>query len=243
MLQLSIHAGPLDEASRYNQLAKLAIVYERLSPVADYKLALIERGMDVQAPRTLSNYPRWSASLWDLAARALAICLPEAPPDTERIPDCEPGGNRCAFIREMTVILDHAASDVKNTLGTVSIKQAGRRRGIYQASFVEHTMKPVRTEPFVFAPAYFRPAELLLHACLYQLSGELEFPARPGLCAPTPVELDGLPYVPIHQLVEPARTGFRTWLNWFSEPAREYPGAPYGIAPQPLYVKFLQSAI
>ena len=34
-----------------------------------------------------------------------------------------------------------------------------------------------------------------------------------------------------------------TWLNWFSEPAREHPGAPYGIAPQPLYVKFLQSAI
>ena len=195
MLQLSIHTGPLAEAGRFNQLARLAIVYERLSPVADYKLSLIERGMDVQAPRTLSNYPRWSASLWDLVARALAICIPEAPPDAERVPECEPGGKRCAFIREMSVVLDHAANDVKNTLGTVTIKQVGRRRGIYQASFVEHTMKPVSTEPFIFAPAYFRPAELLLHACLHRLTGQLEFPPRPALCAPPPVELDGLPYI------------------------------------------------
>lgn len=243
MLRLTIHAGPLEDVSRFNQLARLDIVYDKLSPLADYKVVLLERNRDVPAPRTLQAYPRWSASLWDLAARALAICLPDEPQATETVPEVEPGGKRCAFAREVSVIIEHAAGDQKNTLGTASIRQAGRKRGIYQAYFDEHTMKPRRTEVFEFAPAYFRPAELLLHACLYCLEGKPELPARPGLCAPPPVMLDGLPYIQVHQLVEPARTGFRTWLNWFSEPVRKHPGAPLGIAPATLYTKFLCSAI
>jgi hypothetical protein len=243
MLSISIHASSPGNADRFNRLARLDIVYEQLSPVADYKVSLIARNQDARPPRSILQYPRWSASLWDLAARAIAISLPDEPPTAEQVPEFEPSGKRCAFIREMSAILDHSANDSRNTLGSVHIKQPGRQRGIYRATFEEHTLKAHRTEPFQFAPAYFRPAELLMHACLQRLSGTSELPARPGLCVPPPVLVEGKPYIQIHQLVEPARTGFRTWLNWFSEPALEHLDAPLGIAPETLYIKFLSSAI
>ena len=243
MLSISIHASSPEHAGRFNRLARLDIVYERLAPVADYKVSLLERNSDPQPPRTLAQYPRWSSRLWDLVARAISISLPVEVPAAELLPEFEPGGKRCAFIHEMCAILEHSANDTRNTLGLAHIKQVGRKRGHYVASFEEHTVKPFRTEAFEFAPAYFRPAELLLHACLQRLSGKAEMPPRPGLCSPPPVQVDGLPYIQIHQLVEPARTGFRTWLRWFSEPAIEHPGAPLGVAPETLYVKFLCSAI
>lgn len=243
MLSVCIHAAAPERATRFNRLARLDIVYEQLSPVADYKVVLLERNCDVLPPRRLQSYPRWSSSLWDLVARAAAIALPEEPPAMEVVPAFEPGGKRCAYIREMTAILEHSANDTRNTLGIAHIKQAGRHRGLYLASFEEHTVRPCRTEPFEFAPTFFRSTELLLHACLQRLGSAAEMPPRPGLCAPPPVVVDGVPYVQIHELVEPARTGFRTWLQWFSESAVEYPGAPFGIAPEAMYVKFLSSAI
>lgn len=243
MLSVSIHAATPERAGRFNRLARLDIVYEQLSPVADYKVVLLERNCDVLPPRRLRSYPRWSSSLWDLVARAAAIALPEEPPAAEVVPAFEPGGKRCAYIREMTAILEHSANDVRNTLGVVFIKQASRHRGHYLASFEEHTVKPCRAERFEFAPAFFRPTELLLHACLHRLTGTAELPPRPGLCAPPAVIVDDVPHIQVHQLVEPARTGFRAWLQWFSEPATEYPGAPLGIAPEAMYVKFLSSAI
>lgn len=104
-------------------------------------------------------------------------------------------------------------------------------------------MKRHSTEPFLFTPEVMRPAELLLHACLVRLTSTQEMPARPGLCVPEALVHEGLRYVPLHCLVEPARTGFRNWLHEWSEPPLEHEGAPLGIAPEPLYVKFLQSAI
>ena len=68
MLSVSIHASSPENAGRFNRLARLDIVYQRLSPVADYKVALLERNSDPVAPRTLAQYPRWSSSLWDLVA-------------------------------------------------------------------------------------------------------------------------------------------------------------------------------
>ena len=243
MLSVSIHASSLMKASPFNRLARLDIVYETLNPVADYKLSLMERNQDPLPSRTLWNYPRWSASLWDLTARGLAICLPDVYPRTEQAPGFAPGGKRCAFVRELAIVLDHVACDARNTLGTASIAQVGRRRGIYQATFDEHIMKLHRTEVFEFRPAFFRPAELLLHACMHRLTGQAELPPRPGLCAPAPVLVDGVRHIQIHQLVEPARTGFKTWLTYYSEPPAEYAGAPLGIAPHTIYDKFLSSAI
>jgi hypothetical protein len=58
---------------------------------------------------------------------------------------------------------------------------------------------------------------------------------------PEPIEKDGLRYVQIHDLVEPARTGFTEWLHRFSEPPKEHEGAL--IAPEVMYGQFLKEAV
>lgn len=245
MLRVSIHAGPLAEASRYNLLAWLDIGYEKLAPIADYKGVLFQSGLGATPPYALASYPRWSASLWDLTARAIALGLNFEEP-SETVPEVTHPRKGCAFASEISALIEHLPGGQtirRRTLASASIRQVGRRRGSYEAHFDEHTMKRHSTEPFLFTPEVMRPAELLLHACLVRLTGTQEMPARPGLCVPKPIEFEGLSYVPIHGLVEPARTGFRNWLHEWSEPPLEHEGAPLGIAPEPLYVKFLQSAI
>ncbi len=83
MLRLSIHAGPLTKISRFNRLDWVDIGYQSLAATADYKVVLFKIGQDAMAPVFLNGYPRWSASLWDLAARAIARSL-FPPPKTLR---------------------------------------------------------------------------------------------------------------------------------------------------------------
>jgi hypothetical protein len=144
------------------------------------------------------------------------------------------------------VIEHHPAGDEsrRTTLATVEITQEGRNRGLYRARFTEDTLADHATEPFLFLPKYLRPAELLLHASLVRLTGQhAHMPPRPGLAVPEAVERGGLRYVPIHRLVEPARTGFLRWLERFSELPLAVPGASMGLAPEPLYVQFLKGAV
>lgn len=244
MLTVSIHAGSFDELTRYNRVAVLSIVYEELKPTADYKVVLQESALDVKPPRILRAYPRWSASLWDLVARALSLAIPDELPASEAVPAFGPKTpKKRPFLNELTVLLEHSANNCTSLLGIARIRQAGRQRGTYTAHFEEHTMKPQKTGAFEFAPASLRPAELLLHACLHRLTGAAEFPERPKLCNPPSLTVDGLEYIQIHQLVEPARTGFQNWLLANSEAPRSYPGARLGIAPKPIYGKFLHVAI
>jgi hypothetical protein len=245
MLRVSVHAGPLAEVSRFNLLAWLDIGYEMLAPIADYKVVLFQSGVGATPPYALASYPRWSASLWDLTARAIALGLnPDEPRET--VPVVTHPRKGCAFASELSALIEHfpgGNSIRRRTLASASIRQVGRRRGSYEAHFDEHTMKRISTEPFQFTPDFMRPAELLLNACVVRLTGTQEMPPRPGLCVPNSLEFEGLSYVPIHQLVEPARTGFRNWLAEHSEPPMEHEGAPLGIAPEPLYVKFLRDVI
>jgi hypothetical protein len=75
MLRVSIHAGPLAKISRSNRLDWLDIGYQKLAPAADYKIVLFKIGEGALPPVGLPSYPRWSASLWDLAARSIARSL------------------------------------------------------------------------------------------------------------------------------------------------------------------------
>lgn len=246
MLRVSIHAGPLDKASRFNLVAWLDIAYERLAPVANYKTVLFQSGLGATLPIHLEQYPRWSASLWDLTARAIALGLsPDQDNPTLAVPPVSPGGQRPAFARQICALIEHHPGTGTNrrTLGSVEVTQAGRTRCLYGARFDEHTAPRKTIEPFEFAPAFLRPAELLLHACLMRLTGTQEMPPWPMLCVPTPFVVDGLEYVAIHDLVEPARTGFVSWLHKFSEPPVEHESAHMGIAPSTLYDKFLSEAV
>lgn len=246
MLKVSIHAGPLKNISPFNALGWVEIAYERLQPIADYKTMLYEKGVGAQPQTSVYTYPRWSASLWDLTARALALglredqdCLnEEVPPVVVKKP--------FAFASEICAVIEHtppAGEQHRRQLATASISQVGRKRGTYVATFDEHTATTKTTAPFTFHPAQMRPAELLLHACLYHLSGACTLPPRPGLCIPNPILDNGEKYVPIHRLVEPARTGFTRWLFHIGIPPVEHGSAALGMAKEALYVQFLREAV
>lgn len=247
MLRVSLHAGPIAKISRFNQVAWLDIAYERLEPIAHYKTVLFEAGIGATMPIPLEAYPRWSSSLWDLVARALALGLsPDQDKPTETVHEVVPGEKHFAFANQICAMIEHlpaASVAYRKELGRVEISQVGRKRGTYVARFDEHAMARHVTAPFTFTPGYLRLPELLMHACLVRLTGKAEMPPRPALCVPEAVEQDGLRYVPIHDLVEPARTGFLDWLHRFSEEPVEHPSAPQGIAPETLYVKFLSEAV
>jgi hypothetical protein len=89
MLRVSFHAGLPSQASRYNRLGWLDIGYAKLSPIANYKVFLFEAGIGGREPVYLDNYPRWSASLWDLVARAMALAYWRAGPALD-LPVTEP---------------------------------------------------------------------------------------------------------------------------------------------------------
>lgn len=246
MLRVSIHAGPVAEASRFNVLAWCDIGYEKLEPVAQYKTVLFELHNGGSTPATLANYPRWSASLWDLAARALALGLhAERESPAEALPPLESPPKGCAFAEKVSAIIEHLspAGHYRGALAAVEISQVGRRRGTYTARFEEHTMRRVVTEEFVFRPAFFRAAELVAHAAAVRLTGQQSLPPRPALCVPEVIMSGGIRQVALHTLAEPARTGFARWLSTFSEPPAPHPDAPLGVAPEVLYVKFLQEAV
>lgn len=246
MLKVSIHAGSLATAKRGNLLAWADIGYEKLEPVADYKTLLFQAGIGATMPTPIYKYPRWSASLWDLVARALALGLREDEDClNEEVPPVIRERKRFAFAGEVCATIEHLplATTERRTLGTAEIKQAGRVRGKYIARFSEHTMPEHVTQPFEYCPDVFQPAELLLRSSLIRLSGEQTMPPRPALCVPTPISFNNEAYVPIHRLVEPARTGFVSWLLRQNQQPIEHAQAPQGIASTQLYIKFLTEAV
>lgn len=246
MLRVSIHAGPINSMARFNQLAWCDIGYDKLAAVAQYKTVLFQSHQGASPQREIANYPRWSASLWDLVARALVLGLqPDETSGKEELPAVEPPDKGWAFAEKISVVIEHLSptGHFRSALASAEISQVGRKRGTYVGHFDEHTMKRVVTKEFVFRPSFLRAGELVAHACAVRLTGELVLPPRPALCIPEIIEAEGLKQVALHTLVEPARTGFLRWLSAFSEPPAPHPGAPLGIAPETLYVKFLQEAI
>jgi hypothetical protein len=196
---------------RFTQRAWVYIGYEKLAPVADYKTVLFQSGFGASVPAPIYAYPRWSASLWVWTARSIAPALrTDFDCLNAEMPYLEHQIKRFAFASKICALIEHAApaGQSHRTLASVETAQVGRSRGTYVARFEAHTMARHVTAPFVFRPDYLRVAELVPHACLIRLHGKLEMPARPALCILAPTEKDGRRYVPIHRLVEPARTGF-----------------------------------
>jgi hypothetical protein len=102
MLRVSIHAGPLRDINRFNRVDWLDIGYEKLDAAANYKIVLFNVGKGATPVIPLSNYPRWSASLWDLTARAIALALSPDPKNRkEEVEPVEPHGQRYAYAREV----------------------------------------------------------------------------------------------------------------------------------------------
>lgn len=246
MLRVNVHAGDLTGTSRFNRVAWLDIGYERLAPIADYTTVLYQNGHGASRPAPVIKYPRWSASLWDLTARGLALGLRDVVENyTEEVPVVSRTKKRFAFAEKLCAVIEHIAADTQSrrTLGTLTVSQLGRKRGTYTAVFEEHTMTRHTVEPFDFHPDFLRPAELVLHACLHRLIGKAELPPRPALCVPTPIQEAGREYVPVHRLVEPAKTGFLRWLDHNGVTVTPHTSTKQGMVPMPQYIQFLSEVV
>lgn len=247
MLRVNIHAGAAKDASRYNLIAWLDIGYDNLAPVATYKAVLYQNGQGAGIPVTVEKYPRWSASLWDLVSRSIVLCLREGNEDlVEKLPATVETTKRFAFAEQICALIYHAPgadNPYRRLLGSVSVSQVKRKRGTYVAEILEHAMPRSTTAPFVFQPEVLRPAELILRACAVHLSGKAELPPRPELCFPIGFDKTGSLQVPVHQLVEPARTGLVNWLTLQGASVQAHPTAPQGVVPAQVYQQFLSVAV
>jgi hypothetical protein len=247
MLRVSIHAGPLREISRFNRVDWVDIGYDQLGVLANYKVVLFNVGEGVSSPVRLSSYPRWSASLWDLTARAIALGLsPDRTNPEEKVPAAPRIGKRYAYARALSAVIQHfpnSGTGVRQ-LADMEILQAGSTRGFYRAHANEDLMPSKATDQFMFAPAFLRPADLVMRSALMVLAGDTEnMPPRPKVALPAMQMIGDKPHVVIHNLAEPARTGFTRWLYDRESPPTDHAGTPEGIAPEALFVKFMNEAI
>ena len=204
MLKVSLHNSELRTRALNNQLAVLDIAYHRQDAVADYLLAFSARGRGEVAPDLLLNYPRWSASLWDLTARALTRVLfrsDQAPP--AGAPD-----RRCAYATRLCAAIELQTLDGRGLeIATAQIQQDPRHRGLYQARFDEDILGP-KTGQFEFGKKALDPAELLLRAICWTYYGADTLGPLPALILPPSMKVEGVEMFHLEALGEPAKTGF-----------------------------------
>ena len=250
MLRLSIHAGPLNKISRFNRLDWVDIGYQSLAATADYKVVLFKIGQDAMAPVFLNGYPRWSASLWDLAARAIARSLFPAAQDAqtlqEQVPPAVHVKKKFAFAETLSAVIQHMpnAGAAVHRLGSMQIDEHKSLRCHYRAHIEEDLRPDRKTDEFRFAPGYLQPAELVLRAALFSLTDSIDvMPPRPLLATPKGRMIDGKESLLIHQLREPARTGLVRWLYRKHTPPVPKPNAPEGIVDYATFDEFLKRAV
>jgi hypothetical protein len=233
MLKVTIHSGLLDERCRENQLAVLDIAYAKRGALADYLVALSLKGAGQLSPTYVREYPRWSASLWDLVARALAQALYHA----DQIPPTERVDRRCAYATKLCASIERQTRRESGVeLGTAEILQNGKR-GIYTATLTADIHGTTKAE-FEYGCKALNPAELLMRAICWALYRQDTLGARPGLIIPPMLRMEGVERFHLDALPEPARTGFKRYL---ATAVRVDPPALHNLPRADEYVAFLYS--
>lgn len=229
MLKVFIHTGTLETRNANNILATLDIGYAKRAHLADYVVAMFIKGVGEVEPGAIIGYPRWSASLWDLVARALTCILyrsDTAPPDTYV-------DKRCAYATRMCVSVQRSTmGDEGWELATAEITQ-GDKRGFYTVHLDEDILGR-RSATFSYGKKSLQHADLVLRAICWALYGQSMLGKRPALTLPPSISIDGVDRFDIEALAEPAKTGF----NRFRSPA----GCATPADPMPRaedYVRFL----
>jgi hypothetical protein len=248
MLRLTVHNGLPSQASRFNRTDWLDIGYDELNTFADYKLVLFQTGIGACGPVILKGYPRWSASLWDLVARSIALAFwpqPAGQPEAV-VPAQHANAKRIAFADHTTAILEHlpARGSATRQLSTMLITHSAKARGAYGARVDEDIYERRTVAPFLFAPAVLRPIELVLRTALFMLHGSIDtLPARPRLSVPPLDEEAGAQYVRLSRLAEPQRTGLVRWIRTQGWRPQVDPSYPAGRVPEAWYAQFMRTAI
>lgn len=230
MLKLRIHSSLLAQRSQTNQLATLDIAYAKQAVLANYVVAYSTRGKGELPPDGVTGYPRWSASLWDLTARALTRVLyrEDTPPPAAK-PDA-----RCAYATKLCAVIEVQTQQERGAeVATVQIEQRQGKRGLYTADFWEDILGSKQGK-FSYGCKTLEPADLLLRAICWAYYGQDGLGAKPALALPGFIKDGGTDKFHVEGVPEPAKTGYLRYL------AREHPGSdPTVLQDAKLYADFL----
>ena len=226
MLKVTIHAGALRDRTLNNQLAVLDIAYAKREALADYLLAFSARGRGEVAPQVLASYPRWSASLWDLTARALTRVLYQA----DQAPPAGKPDRRCAYATRICAAIEQQTLGERGVeLATVEISRDPKQRGAYTACFDEDILGS-RAGAFQYGKKALEPADLVLRAICWTYYGLDILGPTPALDIPPSMSVNGVEMFHLEALHEPAKTGFLRHIGKalpLSKPAALQPAAEY----------------
>lgn len=240
MLKVSLHSSVLAEATAANKMGWLDIAYKRLAGLADYRAVLFMQGQGTVAEATITDYPRWSGSVFDLVARAIAVALQRK----EELP-APPAQRRCAYARVMSLAVEHvgvAGPVPKRRLGTLDIRMT--RRGRYEAVMQEDIFGHRTASAILYAPKVLIAWQLAAYAIAHCLTGMPALPARPPLALPPTREREGKPAIALQSLPQPARTGFLRWLRGVRQ-YKDLDGSAdaLDVVPADEYARFLREAV
>lgn len=229
MLHVTVHIGALEARSLHNQLLSLDIAYDKVEALASYLVAMLPR-QGSEMVGYLRDYPRWSGSLWDLVARAIAqVVYPN-----QAIPPSIKPDRRCAYAKRICVAVEAEELSGRGRLvASAEITMVEGQRGMYRAVFREDILGE-RTAEFAYGSKRMDYADFVMRAICWTLFGKDTLGPRPKLLLPQTITVDGVDCFDVQGLAEPARTGFARYL------ARKYPTqAPAALAKADDYVAFL----
>jgi len=240
VLKVFLHNGPLDTVSPFNLLGRLDIGYENLDIHADYKAILTMSTAGELPPVRLLGYPRWTASVWDLVMRTIALALhgEEAFPALDFV-------RRGAFAQQLTAIVQHwpdGEEQGRSTVGTAQIRML-RKRCRYVATFEDDILGTQTSTEFTHTPDVLVPWDLVARAYAWAGHGRASLPPRPSLYMPIPFEQDGQVVVALDTVKEPARTGLHRWMLNKGVAAVGATAFSCPCIKEADYVRFLQKAI
>lgn len=211
MLKVFLHSSAFRQLSSSNLIGRLDIAYEELAVYADYKVAMVQAGVGERPIAFIRDYPRWSASVWDLVARAICVCLH----DVEQLPSL-PRLRSGPFMQYLTAGIEHwpdGFSSGRSTIGVAQITMCRKRRQ-YNMKFEDDIMGVTEGRSMVYTPrGELNAWDLLARAYSWARHGSQELPPRPSLAMPPKLEVDGETWVPIEHVAEPALTGLRRWMD------------------------------
>jgi len=205
MLRVSIHSGLLEQRTPLNVLGVLDVAYQARKPLADYLVGMTLASVGELSPVVLKQYPRWSASLWDLVARSLTAVLYRA----EQPPPSGKADRRCAYATRLCAVIERSTAGSRGALlGTLEVSQRGPQRGLYTVNVQADLAKDASAQ-FEYGCKALNPADLVLRALCWALYGSDQLGPSPALILPPSMRIDGEDYFHVAALTEPALTGFR----------------------------------
>ncbi len=242
MLKLSLHASAPRNVCAQNRIGSLDVAYEKLAARADYKAVMWTAGLGEQTPVKLENYPRWSASIWDLLVRVICLCMNRK----EAIwPVDIPNRRAGAYAQHLTAIVEHWPDGFdtrRAVVGTAHIQMCATKRN-YRATFDDDILGEQAAQVFRHTPDVLNAWDLLSRAYGCAATGSPELPARPELYKPIPVAMGAGSYVNLDTVSEPARTGCYRWLDKEGVETIEVPDIEGPCVTEHQFVTFLQKAI